>query len=262
MTAARVVSAGFNDGNIAEFYLNARKIDITGPSWRRGVNVICIDPNTQQVTSRKTYDVWGDPSQENPRLAADLNSLPYGRIVMLALKDSGMENIDDNVVKALKLCGSTIGGRLPMRQGYALIGVKGGSALAEERGGRAEVQALLPCTVRPPPALPKPPPPSQPGQGPKITQGFAPAPSWSPPAAASPPAASSFPTAPPSQPPPTQVKQPRPGGPKIQVDPKGYVSVRDDGNDANDGRLSWEEALILVEQLEQKIKAKRLANQR
>ncbi|CAE7949353.1 Dnajb7 [Symbiodinium sp. KB8] len=85
-TAARVVSAGWGDGNIADFFLNGRKIDIRGEAGRRGLNVVTIDPDTQQVMSRKTYDVWADPQTENTRLAADINSLPDGRVILVACK--------------------------------------------------------------------------------------------------------------------------------------------------------------------------------
>ena len=102
------LKAGWGDGNIADFFLNDRKIDIRGEAMikriqqdlmathaahvlcckagRRGLNVVTIDPDTQQarvashdhieyktpltkVMSRKTYDVWADPQTENTRLA-------------------------------------------------------------------------------------------------------------------------------------------------------------------------------------------------
>eukprot|EP00438_Fugacium_kawagutii_P036094 Skav218075 [mRNA] locus=scaffold1832:159607:167038:- [translate_table: standard] len=97
----------------------------------------------RQVTSRKTYDVWADPQTENTRLAGDINSLPDGRIVMVAAKDSGMENLDARAIAALWStwlshdalgAGATIPGGKE-REGYALIGIKGGEALAEEQGG-------------------------------------------------------------------------------------------------------------------------------
>lgn len=270
-TAARIVSAGFNDGNVADFYLDDRRIDIRGQSYRRGLNVVTIDPTTQQVTSRKTYDVWGDPGTENPRLAADLNSLPEGRIVMVALKDSGLENLDADVVRALAGVGATITGRLPVREGYALIGVKGGTALAEKQAPRAEIQAALPCAVRPPPPLPPAPPappaPSTPSMlQPQFNAATA---SWSPGAAAPAMAQprSTFPT-PPRPPPAARVAsqpplEPQQRAPKLEVDPQGRISFNDalaerDAGSGEDGQ-SWQEVVFMLDKLQEKIKAKRLA---
>ncbi|CAJ1398849.1 unnamed protein product [Effrenium voratum] len=254
--------AGHGNGNIADFFLNDRKVDIRGEAGRRGLNVVTVDPDTQQVTSRKTYDVWADPQTENTRLAGDINSLPDGRIVMVACRDSGMENLDARAIAALWSAGATIPGGKE-REGYALIGVKGGQALAEEQGGRVEVEGELPFFVRHPPALPpSPPKPTMPmGQPP---QQFSP-PTWAqspaaPAAPAAPPAPvpSTFPTAAPTTGPTAKVKVP-----KLQVDPQGGVTYEDetverDGKPEEQGQ-SWEEVVLMLDKLQEKIKAKRLA---
>ena len=46
-TSVRVVSAGHGDGNIADFFLNDKKIDIRGEAGRRGINMVVLDPETQ-----------------------------------------------------------------------------------------------------------------------------------------------------------------------------------------------------------------------
>lgn len=281
------MSAGHGDGNIGDFFLNDQKIDINGVAGRRGLNVVTIDPSTQQVTSRKTYDVWAEPRTENMRLSADINSMPDGRIVLVACKDSGLENLDSVVFDALRSCGARISGPLPVRQGYALIGVKGGTAFAEQQGSRVEIEAGLPCFVRLPPPLPPQTPQAPASQAP---QGFG-APTWAkqPPATAPPqstsaassqpqstfptsaaPPQSTFPTAPPSASsasypaastppsPPTTVRVP-----KLQVDPQGGVRYEDDfvereGRPEEDGQ-SWQEVVLMLDRLQEKIKAKRLS---
>jgi len=231
------------------------------------MNVVTIDPDTQQVTSRKTYDVWGEPQTENARLAMDLSGLPDGRIVLLACKDSGMENLDGKALAALRSVGSTIAGGKE-REGYALIGTKGGQALAERQGGRAEIEVQLPFHVRQPPPLPpqppSPPPAAMPQQAP---QGFS-APTWaSQPAAqpaAAPPPSSSFPTAAPPQTSfPTAAPSQQVRVPKLQVDPQGGVSYDDttverEGSEEEQGQ-SWQEVVLMLDKLQEKIKAKRLA---
>jgi len=254
-TGVRIVSAGHGDGNRADFFLNDKKIDIRGEAGRRGLNVVTLDPDTQQVTSRKTYDVWADPQTENTRLAGDINSLPDGRIVMVACKDSGMENLDARAIAALWSAGATIPGGKE-REGYALIGVKGGDALAEEQGGRVEVSGTVPFFVRHPPPLAPSPPPKMPT--PQAPQEFSP-PTWAKqPAAAPTPTPSTFPTAPPTAEPTEKVRVPR-----LQVDPQGGVTYQDemverDGKPEEQGQ-SWQEVVLMLDKLQEKIKAKRLA---
>ncbi|CAE7695679.1 Dnajb7 [Symbiodinium pilosum] len=254
-TTAKVVSAGWGDGNTADFFLNDRKIDIRGEAGRRGLNVVTIDPDTQQVMSRKTYDVWADPQTENTRLAADINSMPDGRVILVACKDSGMENLDARAIAALWSAGATIPGGKE-REGYALIGIKGSDALAEEQGGRVEIEGQLPFFVRHPPPLP----PSSPSPPPipvaQQPQEFSP-PTWAKePAAPKPP--STFPTAPPTAEPTQKVRVP-----KLQVDPQGGVTYQDetverDGKPEEQGQ-SWQEVVLMLDKLQAKIKAKRLA---
>ncbi|CAE7234791.1 DESI1 [Symbiodinium natans] len=250
-TIAKVVSAGWGDGNVADFLLNGRKIDIRGEAGRRGLNVVTIDPDTQQVMSRKTYDVWADPQTENTRLAADINSLPDGRVILVACKDSGMENLDARAIAALWSAGATVPGGKE-REGYALIGIKGSEALAEEQGGRVEIEGELPFFVRHPPPLP----PSSPSPPPMPVasqpQQFSP-PTWAKePAAPKPP--STFPTAPPTAEPAQKVRVP-----KLQVDPQGGVTYQDemverDGKPEEQGQ-SWQEVVLMLDKLQAKIKA-------
>jgi len=254
-TVAKVVSAGWGDGNIADFFLNGRKIDIRGEAGRRGLNVVTIDPDTQQVMSRKTYDVWADPQTENTRLAADINSMPDGRVILVACKDSGMENLDARAISALWSAGASVPGGKE-REGYALIGIKGSEALAEQQGGRVEIEGQLPFFVRHPPPLPpsSPSPPPMPAAA--QPQQFSP-PTWAKePAAPKPP--STFPTAPPTAEPAQKVRVP-----KLQVDPQGGVTYQDemverDGKPEEQGQ-SWQEVVLMLDKLQAKIKAKRLA---
>jgi len=255
-TSAKVVSAGWGDGNIADFFLNDRKIDIRGEAGRRGLNVVTIDPESQQVMSRKTYDVWADPQTENTRLAADINSLPDGRIVMVACKDSGMENLDARAIAALWSAGATIPGGKE-REGYALIGIKGSQALAEEQGGRVTVEGQLPFFVRHPPPLPptSPSPPPMPVSA--QPQQFSP-PTWAKEPSVAPKPPSTFPTAAPTAQPTQKVRVP-----KLQVDPQGGVTYQDetverDGKPEEQGQ-SWQEVVLMLDKLQAKIKAKRLA---
>lgn len=151
-TNLKVVSAGGDAGDIADFFVEDQKVPIGGMSNRRGLNVVIIDTSMGQVLSAKTYDIWGNPMEENRRLAKDFRAIEEDSVVLVALKDSGMENLDGEALHALQSIGSTLEGRLAFRQGYALIGVKDGEALAERKGPMVMAEAKLKFAVRPPQA--------------------------------------------------------------------------------------------------------------
>jgi len=146
-----VKSAGYTSGDVAAFYLDGGEVMINGPANNRGLNILIIDPGTQRIVKGQCYDTWANPKDANAFLASDLNSAPQGHILLLALKDSGMENLNKAALEALQSFGSTLTGPLTERQGYALVGVKGGRALAEQQGKSVEIQGIsLPCKVSAP----------------------------------------------------------------------------------------------------------------
>lgn len=238
-TQVRVVSAGFESGSAADFILDGIKVKTSGQAGGRGVNAIAIDPGSGQVLSAKSYDIWGNPGVENTQLAADLNALSDDIIVLVALKDSGMENLDARAVNALRGVGSTISGPLGVREGYALIGTKGRPALAESRGSRVEVEATLPCFVSPPSAGSVAARPRQPAFS------------------SQPPAPPTRPAPPQWAPQPARSEQPRPAAPP----PAPKVTFNDamaEREAAKSGQ-SWQEVVLMLDRLQEKIKAKRLS---
>eukprot|EP00930_Biecheleria_cincta_P092391 TRINITY_DN8228_c0_g1_i1.p1 TRINITY_DN8228_c0_g1~~TRINITY_DN8228_c0_g1_i1.p1 ORF type:complete len:540 (+),score=83.21 TRINITY_DN8228_c0_g1_i1:172-1791(+) len=142
-TKVVVVSAGHDGGDIADFFLDDKPIPISGIENRRGLNVVVIDPEKKLVESAGTYDVWGNPGTENKRFASDIDRLPKGRIVMVALKDSGMEKLDMRAMEALEDIGSTLEDRLGFREGYALIGEKFGKKFAEATGAAGSNRKVM-----------------------------------------------------------------------------------------------------------------------
>ena len=78
-TAVKVVSAGGDAGDIADFFLEDQQVPIGGMSNRRGLNVVVIDASAGHLLSAKTYDIWGNPLEENRRLAKDLRAVEEDR---------------------------------------------------------------------------------------------------------------------------------------------------------------------------------------
>jgi len=61
-----------------------------------------------------------------------LNSVPSGSIVLVGIQDSVANPVSGTIVTALQGVGAAQAGNISLRASYALIGVKGGKALAEK----------------------------------------------------------------------------------------------------------------------------------
>lgn len=128
----RVVSGGKGGGgNRADFYLQGKKINFRAG---RGMNIISLDPLTHKVLTKASYDVF-EPQvrgSENDRLASDLSNFPEGRIVLMAVMDTGIDCLLPNAEAAMRECGAGkfTGG---FRESYAFIGRKGFEKVAESR---------------------------------------------------------------------------------------------------------------------------------
>lgn len=130
-TVAKVVSGGKGGGgNRADFYVAGKHIKFHAG---RGINVVTLDPATHEVLSKNTYDTFAEnKARENARMASDLGDLPDGRIVMMAVMDTGLDGLESNGKEAMRAFGASKleGG---FRESYGFIGAKGLRKVAESR---------------------------------------------------------------------------------------------------------------------------------
>jgi len=242
-----VVSAGYDAGDIADFFIDDQLVPIHGSEGRRGINVVVIDPGSQRVLSARSYDVWGDTTNQNSKLTSDLTQVPPGHIVLVALKDSGMEKLTEDALDALAEVGCTLEERLEFREAYALIGVKGGKAVVERWSSKMLlIDATLAFAVGEPQRsvtdMPQPPPATAPAAQPSSPVGA----QATPPVEAAMPAWQPPPPPPqPQSPPPAATPSPTPVAPQ----PAGGNAQGGQGIDT-EGR-TWEEVLFLLDQLDQ-----------
>mmetsp|Transcript_112417 Transcript_112417/g.177752 ORF Transcript_112417/g.177752 Transcript_112417/m.177752 type:complete len:715 (-) Transcript_112417:60-2204(-) len=141
----RILSAGKDNGNVASFYINGKQI--RGKPSTRGMNIVTLDPRDAKVIWKRAYDTWEQVDTANEKLFDDVEKVPEGTIVLAAAMDSGMENLDSYALDALQSCGAVIW-QGKFRTGYALIGVKGGKAVAEKMAPSVELKGELPCPPR------------------------------------------------------------------------------------------------------------------
>ena len=141
----RVVSAGYEDGNVAEFWVDGQKIEGTND---RGLNVVVLKPTTLTIEKKRSFDTYH--SSDNSQSFADyINQIQDGMIVLVAVRDEAVNNLNDRGRSVF----ASIGGLRPVqgpsayRCSYALIGIKGGSGLAEQDKsngqGKVEVEAHI-----------------------------------------------------------------------------------------------------------------------
>jgi hypothetical protein len=89
--------------------------------------VVVLDPATGAVQARELFDTF-IARTESARLAAFIEQVPAGAIVVAAIKEDGVGQLGDDGVRALR----SVGGRIDPREGglfvsHLVIGVKGAS---------------------------------------------------------------------------------------------------------------------------------------
>eukprot|EP00931_Biecheleriopsis_adriatica_P042206 TRINITY_DN2405_c0_g1_i2.p1 TRINITY_DN2405_c0_g1~~TRINITY_DN2405_c0_g1_i2.p1 ORF type:complete len:1595 (+),score=335.47 TRINITY_DN2405_c0_g1_i2:126-4787(+) len=125
-----VKSTGGNNDDVPEFYVDGGKLPV---STGGGVNVAVVEQDGELKTF-KVFDTHADGSEA---LVSFLNDLSMGSIVLLAVRDDAQSlqsNMSQAATAAIESCGADKIKNLVYRGAYALIGIKGGQALAEETG--------------------------------------------------------------------------------------------------------------------------------
>eukprot|EP00441_Pelagodinium_beii_P037569 CAMPEP_0197629024 /NCGR_PEP_ID=MMETSP1338-20131121/7060_1 /TAXON_ID=43686 ORGANISM="Pelagodinium beii, Strain RCC1491" /NCGR_SAMPLE_ID=MMETSP1338 /ASSEMBLY_ACC=CAM_ASM_000754 /LENGTH=786 /DNA_ID=CAMNT_0043200031 /DNA_START=68 /DNA_END=2429 /DNA_ORIENTATION=+ len=131
-----VRSAGYRDGNEAVFLLDGQELY---SATSRGLTVLVLrrDSTGRAIETGDAVEVTKsfDTSTESGdrELSQFLGELPEKSIVAMAVKDSlSSVAFSDAAKAAMRSCGGTLVDKIGFRAAYALIGIKGGSALGEE----------------------------------------------------------------------------------------------------------------------------------
>ena len=101
--------------------LNGR--DVGPPSRSRGYNLVALDP-AGGPGAAAGFDTYGD-SDASTRLAAWVDRLPLGTIVMGAVSDEASAELGGDAVAALGTLGVQTDMRGRFRESHAFVGVKG-----------------------------------------------------------------------------------------------------------------------------------------
>ncbi|CAE7707883.1 Cemip [Symbiodinium pilosum] len=140
-----VRSAGYEDGNKAEFWLNGELLYETS---KRGLTIVDLWPNLA-VKHKETFDTHADCTT----FIAYLSSTAEGNMILIGAADEASAGITLEAANLLRECGATFPRPISWRSSYALIGIKGGNALSEvvrrmEDGKAVAVAATLPPNLQ------------------------------------------------------------------------------------------------------------------
>lgn len=94
----------------------------------RGMTVVTVRPDGTRKDS-ETFDTMRAGSDA---LATYIDAIEDGTMVLIGARDEASINLTDTAKSAIKTCGATMIDGLSFRGGYALVGIKGGQALAED----------------------------------------------------------------------------------------------------------------------------------
>ncbi|MCH9007771.1 T9SS type A sorting domain-containing protein, partial [candidate division KSB1 bacterium] len=138
----RVESAGFDDGKFALFEIDFGAYRTSA----RGHNLAVITGDGQPLL--RHFDTFDAP-EEADAMAAFVDSLAPGIVVLAAIVDEGSASMTENAYLALESLGSLMTRQVGARDSWALIGVKGAAvgSVAERLSRRFSGSAVIVDTL-------------------------------------------------------------------------------------------------------------------
>ena len=135
-------SAGNSHGNYWNVLVDGTVIQLPDAENDRGLNVIIIDENSGTVITHESFDTHAS-SDHSEAFANDVNALPNGRIVVIAMKDAATNSLTDSAIQACEDIGSSLIRQIEHRGSWVIIGQKGApkGTVAEAGSNTEAVQA-------------------------------------------------------------------------------------------------------------------------
>ena len=119
-----VLSAGWYAGATCVIAKNG--INLLDNSYFAGMGIVVFEPSTMKVDTSTWFQLFDNrPNAE--ALAALINDIPTGKIVVMGVSDDGQHRLIPELRTAIKTLGSTLIDQLQFRGSWAIIGRKGAS---------------------------------------------------------------------------------------------------------------------------------------
>ena len=135
-------SAGYSHGNYWKVTVDGEVVRLPDTKNDRGLNVIVVNQHNGAVGHRKSFDTHAS-SVHSESFAGLINSLPKGRIVVIAMKDAATRSLTESAFQACEKIGSSLIRQIEHRGSWVIIGQKGAQkgTIAEAGSNTAAVQA-------------------------------------------------------------------------------------------------------------------------
>ncbi|NUM35200.1 MAG: hypothetical protein HUU50_11685 [Candidatus Brocadiae bacterium] len=130
-------STGYTPGGTAQLWVNG----VDHSQHYRGMNVVVIDQFTGNVLNSNYYDTYAYSSSADA-MAAFINALPSGRIVMIAAQDEPTQSMTSAGINSLYTLGAS-SFNPGYRGSWALIGIKGSAQGTQLQGTSARYSSAV-----------------------------------------------------------------------------------------------------------------------
>ncbi len=121
-TKISVLSAGYYAG--ATCVISKDGINLLSNTYFAGMGIVVFDNVTLQADTSTWYNMFNLPANVEA-LATLIDSIPYGKIVVMGVADDAANNISTHLKNAIKSLGSSKIDLLKFRGSWAIIGWKG-----------------------------------------------------------------------------------------------------------------------------------------
>lgn len=136
----QITSAGYHDGNLCKFSIQDKEI-----IGERGLNVVLINNVDGQIIEYAIYDTHLS-AEEAEDFARMVDAIVPGTIVVLAIRDDGIEKLTEAARLACESIGSKCIRQAQYRDSWCIIGRKGAAigsvpeCLTKSKSGKAKLQ--------------------------------------------------------------------------------------------------------------------------
>ena len=122
-----VESAGLSAGNYATIKVDGAAVNIPYSGYNRGLNVVILDQASGTVVRKDIFDTSAESTVNSPSdsFASLVSSQQDGAIIVIAIKDEGVDHLSESAKQACESIGSALIRQVEHGGSWAIVGRKG-----------------------------------------------------------------------------------------------------------------------------------------
>jgi len=133
------------ENSYAEIRVNGEEL-VSRKNAKRGINLVVLQGADHKVILNEGYNTSANKKDDSARLAKDLESIPAGSVVIVAVKDDAATSLKGGAKKAFAAMGSKAVKNLGKNNSWAFIGIKAMKKSVEQTGVNSEFGTVLSYT--------------------------------------------------------------------------------------------------------------------